>query len=310
MNRPSRVVPLAPMHTVSLAVGDDNIATRIDRRRFVAATGWALASRAWAQAAPAETVRVTVVGGLELSGFWPRFASAVEAATATRLEPVAVGNKEVIVPPFVARKADLLFIHGSDEVMAMLAAGEAGRITAWGANEHVIVGPEDDPAGVRQAKDGADGLQRIARAGAPFVSFDDPGSHAIVQKLWRTTGTRPGAGNWRLLDQAQRAQGIVEFAAERKAYVVVGHIPVAFGKMRPRGQAVLLKGDPAMRRPYVVVEQPTGALPGCGPTPPAVQRVVAFIASAAGQAAVQQAGTGADGQPWIYRLPLAAALGG
>lgn len=285
--------------------------TAINRRRIAFGTALALAAPVLCAQTPApapETVRVALIGGLELSGFWPRFAPIVQAATNTRLELVAVGNKEAIVPPFVARQADLMFIHGGDEVIGLLAAGEAGRITAWGANEHVIVGPEEDPAGVRLARDGADGLQRIARAGAPFVAFDDPGSHAIVQRLWQASGGRPPPGPWRLLDQAPRAQAIVGHAADMKAYVVVGHIPVAFGKMRPKGQAVLLKGDPAMRRPYVMVEQRTGALPGCVPPSAAAQRVVAFVASPTGQAAVERAGTGPDGQPWIFRLPPTAAL--
>ncbi len=199
-------------------------------------------------------------------GFWQRLAPRLEAATGTALVLVGSGNKEAIVPLFTEGQADLMLIHGSDEVMALLADGQAGRVTAWGANEHVIVGPADDPAGVRQAQNGSEAVQKIAASGAPFVAFDDPGSHAIVQKLWRIAGTRPPAGGWRLPDEAVRAQQIVEFAAQRNAYVVTGHIPVAYGKMQAPGMAVLLKGDPAMRRPYVLVEQP--ATPPTQPTRP------------------------------------------
>ncbi|HEY1104468.1 MAG TPA: tungsten ABC transporter permease [Burkholderiaceae bacterium] len=266
------------------------------------------AAPAWPQApAPStpEVVRVVVVGGLVMSGFWARFARHIEAATGVQIALVASGPKEVIVPPFVDRKADLLFIHGSDEVMALLADGQAGRITAWGANEHVVIGPADDPAGVRQARDGADALQRIAAHQAPFVAFDDPGSHAIVQKLWRTIGARPPSGPWRLRDEAGRAQEVIAFAATRQAYVVAGHIPFAFGKMQGPGLAVLLHGDPAMRRPYVAVEQPGAAAWACRPEEAsATRRVAAYVASPAGQQAVDQAGKDARGR-WIFPLPAA-----
>ena len=217
-----------------------------------------------------------------------------------------IDPKEVIVPPFVARKADLLFIHGSDEVMALLADGQAGRVTAWGANEHVVIGPADDPAGVRQASTGAEALQRIAAKQSLFVAFDDPGSHAIVQKLWRTSGARPPAGPWRLRDDASHAQGVITFAAARQAYVVAGHIPFAFGKMQGPGLAVLLQGDPAMRRPYVTVEQPGADAWACGPDTGTARRVAAYVASPAGQQAVRQAGPDARGT-WIFALPPAPA---
>lgn len=251
--------------------------------------------------APAPTpVRVVVIGGLVGSGFWQRLAPKVEAATGTALVLVGSGNKEAIVPLFTQGQADLMLIHGSDEVMALLADGQAGRVTAWGANEHVIVGPADDPAGVRQAQNGSEAVQKIAASGAPFVAFDDPGSHAIVQKLWRIAGTRPPAGGWRLPDEAVRAQQIVEFAAQRKAYVVTGHIPVAYGKMQAPGMAVLLKGDPAMRRPYVLVEQPGS------PTDAATTRVVSHLASPAGQADVAQAGFD-RGEAWVFPVRPARA---
>lgn len=260
-----------------------------------------LAWPAWPHS-PTPEVRVTVVGGLVMSGFWERFARSIAADTGIRVVLVASGPKEVIVPPFVARKADLLFIHGSDEVMALLADGQAGRVTAWGANEHVVIGPADDPAGVRQASTGAEALQKIAAKQAPFVAFDDPGSHAIVQKLWRTSGTRPPAGPWRLRDDASHAQGVIAFAAARQAYVVAGHIPFAFGKMQGPGLAVLLQGDPAMRRPYVAVEQPGAGAWACGPDTSAARRVAAYVASPAGQQAVRQAGQDARGT-WIFALP-------
>lgn len=245
-------------------------------------------------------VRVVVIGGLTMIGFWQRLAPVVEAATQTRLELVATGNKDVIVPVFTARQADLMLIHGGDEVIALLALGQAGRITAWGANEHVVIGPEADPAGVRGAPNGAEALQRIARTRARFIAFDDPGSHAIVQKLWRQADQPPPPG-WREPDESPHPQQILAHAAARQAYVVAGHIPMAYGKMAAPGLAVLFKGDPAMRRPYVVVEQPEAPHAPCGLALNAPRRVAAYLASAEGQARIRQAGM-ARGEPWVFPL--------
>jgi tungstate transport system substrate-binding protein len=37
-------------------------------------------------------------------------------------------------------------------------------------------------------------------------------------------------------------------------YVIVGYMPTRFGKMYTEGMEVLVKGDLAMRRPYIVME--------------------------------------------------------
>jgi tungstate transport system substrate-binding protein len=59
----------------------------------------------------------------------------------------------------------------------------------WALNEHVVVGPKEDPAGIAGAVDGAEAMARIAAAGGPFVANRDPGSHGIVQRLLRRRGT-------------------------------------------------------------------------------------------------------------------------
>lgn len=245
------------------------------------------------------TVRVAAVGGLVLCGVWPRLAKKAEQALGMRLETVAAAPKEGVVPAFSAGEADLLLIHGSDAANALLAAGTAAPLRAWALNEHVIVGPPDDPAKVRGAPNGAEAVRRIAATGAPFVAFRDPGSHAVVSALWRIAGIRPGA--WVIPDTSSSAQGILGLAAERRAYTVVGHIPVAFGKMPASGSEILLSGDPEMRRVYVVIE-PGPRHPATAEQRVAARRLADYLLSPAGQADLQAADREAGG-PWIYPLP-------
>lgn len=245
------------------------------------------------------TVRVAAVGGLVLCGVWPRLAKKAEQALGMRLETVAAAPKEGVVPAFSAGEADLLLIHGSDAANALLAAGTAAPLRAWALNEHVIVGPPDDPAKVRGAPNGAEAVRRIAATGAPFVAFRDPGSHAVVSALWRMAGIRPGA--WVIPDTSSSAQGILGLAAERRAYTVVGHIPVAFGKMPASGSEILLSGDPEMRRVYVVIE-PGPRHPAMAEQRVAARRLADYLLSPAGQADLQAADREAGG-PWIYPLP-------
>lgn len=273
----------------------------------------ALAGGAVGGEPPASTtaIRVAAVGGLTLCGVWPELARRAELATGLRIDTVATAPKQDILPLFERGEADLLLIHGSDETFDLLARGIAAPLRAWAQNAHVIAGPPDDPAGVRQAGDGADALRRIALANAPLLSFRDPGSFAIVQRLWRVAGVRPGPQQ-QLPDDAWPRQRVLEAAARQRAYVVVGHIPIVFGRQPNPGYQVLLAGDPAMRRTYVVVEP--------GPRHPAdaarrapANQLADYLVSPNGQAALsaanQAVATPERPGPWIFPLPQSPASG-
>jgi tungstate transport system substrate-binding protein len=63
-------------------------------------------------------------------------------------------------------------------------------------NDFVIVGPEDDPAGVQGMSSATEALNAIASAEAAFVSRgDNSGTHTKELNLWEAAGTEPG-GDW------------------------------------------------------------------------------------------------------------------
>ncbi|MXR40047.1 solute-binding protein [Halobaculum sp. WSA2] len=63
-------------------------------------------------------------------------------------------------------------------------------------NDFVIVGPEDDPAGIEGADSATEALATIADAGATFVSRgDNSGTHTKELNLWEAAGVDPG-GDW------------------------------------------------------------------------------------------------------------------
>lgn len=247
-----------------------------------------------------QMVRVAVVGGLVMCGVWPALVPLAEKATGLKIKTVAAAPKEGVIPPFRRGEANLLLIHGSDETYALQAAGLAAPLRTWAMNEHVIVGPTDDPAHIACSRDGTEALGRILKANAPMIGFRDPGSFSIVAGLLRAAGLRLGPRQ-QLFDEGESAQGVLRSAAANQAYVVVGHIPVAFGKMPSEGMQVLVKGDPAMRRIYVAVE-PGSRHPAGKAQRKAAHKLADFLISSAGQAALRQADTAAGG-PWIFPLP-------
>lgn len=250
-------------------------------------------------ASPRPPVKVAVIGGIVMCGVWDKLAPRLRAATGLEVELAAAAPKEGVVPVFRAGGADLLLIHGSDETYRLQAEGYAAPLRVWAGNQHVFVGPADDPAGLREAKDGVDAIARIKAADAPLLAFRDPGSFSILADLWRRAGLRPGPRQL-LHDDGESPQQVLRAAARQQAYVIVGHIPVAFGKMPAAGLEILLSADPDMRRAYVVVE-PGPRHPADRKRRAAAHRIAEYLLSPRGQADLSAADQEAHG-PWVYPL--------
>ena len=198
-------------------------------------------------------VRCAVIGGMTMTGLWPEIVKMFEANTGYRCELVATGPRPEISEPFRAGKVDLLTMHSGDITTDLVADGYGINMRPWTRNELSIVGPTNDPAGIRGMTNGAAALRKIAEAKARFVDFQGVGSRELAHNLWRASGVEP-KGDWVLKDDTVSKFDILQFARTNNAYVIVGYIPARLGKMNAAGMEILVQGDPAMRRPFIVME--------------------------------------------------------
>jgi len=175
-------------------------------------------------------------------------------------------------------------LHSSDTATNFVADGIGVNMRPFARNELVIVGPHDDPAGIRGMKSGEKALLQIAAKQAPFVEARNTGSQTVEIHLWRNAGVTP-AGNWLIKDESPSPQQVVEFAAQRHAYVIVGRIPVLYGKMPSAGMDIMVEGDPEMQRPYVVIE--ANPQKHAGGNPAGAQKLAEYLISTQGQTEIQ-----------------------
>jgi tungstate transport system substrate-binding protein len=201
----------------------------------------------------AHVVRCAVIGGMTMTGLWQQITALFEAQTGYRIEVVVTGPRPLLDAAMRAGKVDLLTMHSGDITTDLVADGYGVDMRPWTRNELCIVGPPDDPAHVRGMTNGAAALQKIAAAKAHFVDFADIGSRELVHTLWGLAGLDP-RGDWVLKDEAVSRWNILQYARTNDAYVVVGYIPARTGKMPASGMEILVKNDPVMRRPFIVME--------------------------------------------------------
>jgi tungstate transport system substrate-binding protein len=210
-------------------------------------------------------VRCAVIGGMTMTGLWPKIAEMFERESGYRTELVATGPRPDLDKVMREGKVDLLTMHSGDITTDLVADGFGANMRPWTRNELCIVGPPEDAAHIRGMTNGASALRMIAEAKAPFVDFQGIGSRELAHNLWRLAGVEP-KGAWVIRDDTVSKWNILQFARSNHAYVVVGYIPARFQKMNAEGMEILVKDDPIMRRPFIVMEANPKKLPNANAT--------------------------------------------
>jgi tungstate transport system substrate-binding protein len=172
-------------------------------------------------------------------------------ATGFDLRAVAVGSGQALR---MAERgdADVILAHSPAAEDAFMAAGHGTRRRVVASNYFTVVGPPDDPAGVREAATAGEALARIAARGRGFVSRgDSSGTHARELALWRAAG---GLTRWPgYLETGQGMSTTLLVADERRGYTLTDL--ATYGALRARlGLVVLRTPEPALLNVYHVIE--------------------------------------------------------
>ena len=175
-----------------------------------------------------------------------------------QVKTVAVGSGEAI--ELGSRgEADVLLVHSPDDEEEFMASGKGGTRRLVMHNDFVVVGPPDDPAGIRGMSSTA-ALERIAQNGeAPFISRgDDSGTHALELKLWDAAGVRP-AGSW-YQETGQGMGATLRIADQKRAYTVAD-CGTYLSTEDSTDLDVLVTGEPRLLNVYHVIDVDPGAGP-------------------------------------------------
>ena len=136
---------------------------------------------------------ITLVGttSTENSGLYEKILPLFIAKTGIHVRVVSVGTGRAIN---IARNgdADILLVHHRPSEDKFMAEGYGVKRFDVMANDFIIVGPENDPAGIQGIKSVGEGLARIAAGENAFISrADDSGTHKKELSLWDDAGQDP-----------------------------------------------------------------------------------------------------------------------
>jgi tungstate transport system substrate-binding protein len=191
---------------------------------------------------------------------------------ATTTSPDDSGLLKVVLPPFEQRfhlkvdviavgsgkalklaengDVDVVLSHAPDLEEAFTAAGFGVNRRSVMYNDFVIVGPPNDPAGLRSASGAVDAFKRLAAAQATFISRgDESGTHQQEKALWKAAGITP-SGAW-YVSAGQGMGEVLLMANERHAYTLADR--GTFLTYKQRGDLTIVsQGDPTLFNPYSI----------------------------------------------------------
>ncbi len=146
---------------------------------------------------------------------------------------------------------DVVLVHARDQEESFIEAGYGVHRKDVMHNDFIILGPEDDPAGVAAAETAAEALEKIAASGSNFVSRgDNSGTHFKEQSLWQSAGTEP-AGRW-YKEAGQGMGAVITMSDDLRAYTLAdrGSYIAMQDKLELQ---ILFEGDPLLYNPYGII---------------------------------------------------------
>jgi len=195
-------------------------------------------------------ITVASTTSTENSGLFSHILPQFQAETGIQVRVVAQGTGQALE---TGRRGDVdvVFVHAPAQEETFVMDGYGVQRFEVMYNDFVIVGPEDDPAGVAAATSSPDAMARIAAAAAPFASRgDDSGTHSAEKSLWAQAGIDPG-GAW-YLSTGSGMGATLNTAAQVPAYALTDR--ATWASFVNRGQLqVLFQGDPVLYNPYGII---------------------------------------------------------
>jgi tungstate transport system substrate-binding protein len=223
------------------------------------------------------TIKMSTTTSTENSGLLDVLVPAFTEETGIAVKVLAKGTGAAIKDGMDGN-VDIIFVHAKEREEEFVSEGYGAYRLGVMHNDFVIVGPSEDPAGIKGMKNAVLALGQIAKAKAGFVSRgDDSGTHTKEQALWFESGIplethtteivkkgkkseiryhQPeGGGEW-YLSIGQGMGKTLTYAEEKQVYALSDrgtYIYYKYGRKQGLDLEILCEGDPMLFNPYGII---------------------------------------------------------
>jgi tungstate transport system substrate-binding protein len=183
------------------------------------------------------------------SGLLDSILPVFEQKSSIQVKVIAVGTGQAIQLGKDGN-ADVLLVHARKDEDEFVVSGYGVNAYDVMYNQFLIVGPKDDPAGIKGMASAPDAFKAISMKKAVFISRgDDSGTHKKELSIWKSAGFKP-EGSW-YLSTGQGMGATLQMADEKHAYTLADEATY----LSRKGNLVVLKeGDSSLLNPYGVIQ--------------------------------------------------------
>lgn len=228
--------------------------------------------------ADAGDIRMSTTTSTDNSGLLRALLPAFEKKYGVKVRVIPVGTGKALK---LAENGDVdvTLVHARQAEDAFVAAGHGVNRRDVMFNDFVVVGPAEDPAGIRGMKDVADAMRKLKQTGVRFVSRgDDSGTHKMELSYWKLAGIEPGGAAY--LSAGQGMGEVLTMSASLRGYTLADRATYAAYRSRT-GLEILVEGDPRLYNPYGIIAVNPKKYPGVNHR--GAMTLIEWITSAEGQ---------------------------
>lgn len=229
------------------------------------------------------------------SGLLDELLPIFQQQTGYNVKMVAVGTGAALAMGEEGN-ADVLLVHAPAAEEELMEKGFGSERYLVMHNDFVIVGPADDPAGIKGVESTKEAFANIANQGAPFISRgDDSGTHKMELSLWGKAEIDP-AGDW-YIQSGQGMGDTLRIASEKFGYTLTDRATYLATK-DTLDLEILLEGDAVLLNIYHVIVVNPEKWPKVNEA--GAQAFAQFLVSEETQKFIEDFGVDKYGQPLFF----------
>jgi tungstate transport system substrate-binding protein len=197
-----------------------------------------------------EHIKLATTTSTENSGLLAELLPVFQEKSGIQVDVIAVGTGKAIAHGENG-DVDLILVHARSREDAFVDDGFGVNRRDVMHNDFVLLGPADDPAGIKGETDAAEAFKAIAAVEGEFLSRgDDSGTHSKEKFLWSAAGITPG-GIW-YKETGQGMGSVLTMSSEVQAYTLTDRGTYLAMKDKLELQ-VLVEGDSRLFNPYGII---------------------------------------------------------
>ncbi|MCK4575601.1 substrate-binding domain-containing protein [candidate division WOR-3 bacterium] len=194
-------------------------------------------------------IKMSTTTSTENSGLLYELLPPFEKMFNVKVDVIAVGTGKALKLGENG-DVDIVFVHARKAEDKFVENGFGINRRDVMYNDFVIVGPVNDPGGIK-GKDAVESLKKIYANKATFTSRgDDSGTHKKEKLLWEIAGLKP-EGEW-YLETGQGMGATIQIADEKQAYTLVDR--GTYIAYEDKVDLIILsEGDKRLFNPYGII---------------------------------------------------------